>query len=146
MARSVYVPSRAANVVYASFEDDADYWEDAIDNVAYDLMAKYPSLEKPSSPRWVGREGRVILENKLVSVVVSEYCGLVALSVVVEWAYESFGYQFANKMDLDAVAGYFGRQLLAGGRFSNGEQMFVAKQGKNPGALGLGFSSKEGWL
>lgn len=147
MARSVYVPSRAAQVVYASFEDDADYWEDAVDNVVYALKAKYPSLEEPAGRgRWIGNEGRVILENKLVSIVVSEYCGLVALSVVVEYGYGALAERFANKFDFGGAAGYFGQELVAGARFSNGEQMFSAKVGKNDGALGLGYSSKEGWI
>ena len=74
MARSVYVPSRAAEVVYAdaSWMEDSFDWDDAIDNAVYALKAKYPSLEKPARDRWIGNEGRVILENKLVSIVVSE--------------------------------------------------------------------------
>ena len=114
--------------------------------MVYALKAKYPSLNKPSRPRWVGNEGRVILENKLVSIVVSEYCGLVALSVVVEYGYGALAERFADKFDFGDVAGYFGQELVSGGRFSNGEQIFSAKGAPNKGELGLGYSSKEGWI
>ena len=127
MARSVYVPSRAAQVAYANFEceeGDDFAFDDAVANVVCELKAKYPSLDKPYRPRYVGNEGRVILENKLVSIVVSEYCGLVALSVVVEAGYGALAERFADKFDFGDVAGYFGPELRKLGTFSNGEAVF----------------------
>lgn len=148
MARSVYVPSRAAEVVYAdaSWMEASFDWDDAVDNAVYALKAKYPSFEKPARNRWIGNEGRVILENKLVSIVVSEYCGLVAISAVVEYGYGALAERFANKIDLSPAADAFGAELVCRGRFSNGEAIFDRKAGNNPGELGLGYSSKEGWL
>lgn len=148
MARSVYVPSRAAEVVYAdaSWMENSYDFDDAIDNAVEALQAKYPSLEKPSSNRWIGREGRVILENKLVSIVVSEYCGLVAISAVVEAGYGALAERFGNNINLSSAARAFGNELVCRGRFSNGEAIFDRRGGSNPGELGLGYSSKEGWL
>lgn len=146
MARSVYVPSRAAEVVYADaswMEESYDY-DDAIDNARAALKAKYPSLS--DADRWIGREGRVILENKLVSIVVSEYCGLVAVSAVVEAGYGALAERFGNNIDLSPAANAFGNELVCRGRFSNGEAIFDRKAGNNPGELGLGYSSKEGWI
>lgn len=146
MARSVYVPSRAAEVVYAdaSWMEVSYEYDDAIDNARAALKAKYPSLS--DADRWIGREGRVILENKLVSIVVSEYCGLVAISAVVEDGYGALAERFGNNIDLSPAAAAFGDELVCRGRFSNGEAIFDRKAGNNPGELGLGYSSKEGWI
>lgn len=124
-------------------EESYDY-DDAIDNARAALKAKYPSFS--DADRWIGREGRVILENKLVSIVVSEYCGLVAVSAVVEAGYGALAERFGNNIDLSPAANAFGAELVCRGRFSNGEAIFDRKAGNNPGELGLGYSSKEGWI
>lgn len=146
MARSVYVPSRAAVVAYAdaSWMCDEFDWSDAIANLKGVLQSRYPSLD--SADRWIGREGKVVLENKLVSIVVSEYCGLVAVSAVVEDGYGALAERFANNMDLSDAAQCFGDELLFRARFSNGEAMFDRRGGSNKGDMGLGYSSKEGWI
>jgi hypothetical protein len=146
MARSVYVPSRAAEVVYAdaSWMEGSYEFDDAIDNAREALKTKYPSLS--DADRWIGNEGRVILENKLVSIVVSEYCGLVAVSAVVEAGYGALAERFGNKIDLSPAAGAFGDELVYRARFSNGEAIFDRKAGANKGEMGLGYSSKEGWI
>lgn len=148
MARSVYIPSRAAEVAYAdaSWMEDGFDFDDAVDCAIDALRAKYPSLEQPSRQRWIGNEGRVILENKLVSIVVSEYCGLVAISAVVEDGYGALAERFGNNIDLTPAAACFGDELVCRGRFSKGEAIFDRKAGANPGELGLGYSSKEGWI
>lgn len=43
------------------------------------MKEKYPSLW--TTDRWVGNEIHVVLENNLVEVSVSEYCGIVALCI-----------------------------------------------------------------
>jgi hypothetical protein len=148
MARSVYIPSRAAEVAYAdaSWMEDSYEFDDAVDCAIDALRAKYPSLEKPSGSRWIGNEGRVILENKLVSIVVSEYCGLVAISAVVEAGYGALAERFGNNIDLAPAAACFGDELVYRARFSNGEALFDRKAAPNKGELGLGYSSKEGWI
>lgn len=148
MARSVYIPSEAAEVVYAdaSWMEESYEFDDAVDIAIDALRARYPSLERPSRTRWIGREGRVILENKLVSIVVSEYCGLVAISAVVEAGYGALAERFGNNIDLTPAANAFGAELVCRGRFSNGEAIFSRRTGNNPGELGLGYSSKEGWI
>lgn len=148
MARSVYIPSEAAAVAYAdaSWMEDSFEFDDTVDCAIDALRAKYPSLEKPSRSRWIGNEGCVILENKLVSIVVSEYCGLVAISAVVEAGYGALAERFGNKIDLAPAAQCFGDELVQRARFSNGEALFDRKAGANKGELGLGYSSKEGWI
>lgn len=39
-----------------------------------------------------------------------------------------------------------GCRLISQGCFSNGEQFFMPANGVQQGAIGLGFTSKEGWL
>lgn len=148
MARSVYVPSAATQVVYADasgIEDSYDF-EDCIDNLKSVLQSRYPSLDSPRRPRYFGNEGSVVLENQLVSIVISEYCGLVAISVVPEDRYIALAERFANQINLAPAAECFGDELSLRGRFSNGEAIFNRKQGDNKGELGLGYSSKEGWI
>jgi hypothetical protein len=127
MARSVYVPSAAAQVVYADGSDiqDSDDFDYYVDEAVYALKAKYPSLAAPSRPRYFGNEGRVILENQLVSIVLSEYCGLVAISVVPEDRYSALAERFANQISLAPAAQCFGDQLSLRGRFSNGEGVYA---------------------
>ena len=148
MARSVYVPYAAAQVVYADGSDIQDSYDfdDCIDNLKYVLQSRYPSLAEPSRPRHFDNEGSVILENQLVSIVLSEYCGLVAISVVPEDRYNALADRFANQINLAPAAQCFGDELSLRGTFSNGEAIFNRKQGPNKGELGLGYSSKEGWI
>lgn len=148
MGRSVSVPSEASDVAYASFEcdceDDASYlFQDAIGNLREIAMKKYPSLSK--ADRWIGRENHVVLENRYCSITVSEYCGLVAVAIVPSAGY-SLSDSWCNKVNLQPLAECFGQALRSAGRFSNGEQMFNAISAPNKGSIGLGFSSKEGWL
>jgi hypothetical protein len=148
MARSVYVPYRAAQVAYADASgiEDSYEFDDCIDNVKGVLQYRYPSLESPRPARYIGNEGVVILENKLVAIVVSEYCGLVAISAVPEDRYNALGVRFANQINLSLAAQCFGDELSLRGRFSNGEAIFASKSGNNKGELGLGYSSREGWI
>lgn len=91
MGRSVSHLSRAKNVTYINYEtsfqdeetgewlNDEFAFDDLFGNIKYGLMAKYPSLQE--CERWGGREDRIFLQNNLVEIAISEYCGLVAISV-----------------------------------------------------------------
>ena len=46
----------------------------------------------------------------------------------------------------ECAARGFGQSLACVGRFSNGEAFFQPINGEQRGGMGLGFSSKEGWL
>lgn len=144
MARSVFVPGDAINVAYASFEcsDCPEEFSDSIVNAEYALREKYPSL-KPASG-WVGNEGRIILENAFTKVVVSEYCGLVAVSAAA--SPNPLAPAWVEKLDLSIAAACFGPVLNKIGSASNGEAFFKPADGIERGDLGLGFTSKEGWL
>ena len=46
----------------------------------------------------------------------------------------------------DRLLSQYGNALRRVGAFSNGEAFFQPVGGQQKGALGLGFSSKEGWI
>ena len=81
MSRSVCVPFHAVAVAYvaSSFEDTWE-WDDFLDDLRGLIISKYPSFEEEDS--WYGREEMSILYNRHADVVVSEYCGLVSVSLV----------------------------------------------------------------
>ena len=64
---------------YEPNEDDYRIvWDDFYDNVKDTLKTKYPSLE--DCKRWEDNEVSIFLENRIVEIGISEYCGLVSIS------------------------------------------------------------------
>jgi hypothetical protein len=130
MARTVSVPTNALRVAYAGFacEDDEDapyLFDAAVDDFQYTAKERYPSLK--FCDKWLAREDRAVLENKLVYVTVSEYCGLVAVAVVPKYDdTAALAQRFADQIDLNNLAGCFGPALRKIGSFSNGEALFRA--------------------
>lgn len=157
MARSVSVPCGAAHVEYATFEsddDDGDSFDYALSDFKAALRKAFPSVT--SCDEWLGRgnsEDHAVMSNGFAYFGVSEYCGLVAMWVVPidddyatstglrdKWV-DSIGPKFAK------IAGEcFGQALIKQGTFSNGEAIFQPADGNQKGDMGLGFTSKEGWL
>jgi hypothetical protein len=144
MGRSVSTPSEALVVVYASFEGDSDDFDDCRNELQRAAMRKYPSLSRAN--RWIGNENHVVLENKHCSITVSEYCGLVAVAIVPGSGYGALSERWCDKVDMRPLADCFGPRLVSVGRASNGEQFFQSADGKQRGDMGLGFTSKDGWL
>lgn len=127
MGRGVYTPSNAAQIAFADsteFEGDYEWYDEAISDACFVLEGQYPSLHKPRHRRWVGNEGRVILQNRLVDVVVSEYCGVVALSVVPNEDLPALAERWANQISLSGAIACFGRERHRLGSFSNGESVY----------------------
>lgn len=150
MGRSVSVPRGAADVAYTTFEredeDSSWEWDNAIDDLQCAAMAKYPSLRK--ADRWLGNENHIILENSRAFITVSEYCGLVAIAVMANDECNALDQRWASQVKVEFLAEAFGGTvLISKGTASNGEQFFTPKtKSENKGQLGLGFTSKEGWL
>jgi hypothetical protein len=155
MARSVSTPSNAQSVVYCSFECDEDddfAFDDSVDNLRYELKAAFPSLA--DDEEWVGREDRGLVSNRYARIGISEYCGLVAVWAVPKEDYygdvSPLGVAWAAKIEakLTGIAGQcFGTALKKIGTASNGEAFFQAvNPAQTKGDMGLGFTSKEGWL
>lgn len=79
MGRSVSYAMGSEIVVYLDFKEPYE-WDDFVDSLYEILTDKYKSLTK--CDEWVGREDHAILENELIHIGISEYCGLVSLWVV----------------------------------------------------------------
>lgn len=150
MGRSVSVPSNAAAVIYFPVWDyDRDDDEEfdpflaqmAFDDMVEELKAGLKSLEDSSfndADRWLGREDHVFLENRIVDVTLSEYCGLCALAFVPKeeadedawWPIQEQWEEFAKKWASD-FSERARKELSDGfdiykkvGSFSNGEGVF----------------------
>ena len=171
MSRSVSVARGAVAVAYAALnpvlvdeeskeyrEFDSDDFDFAVEDVQNYLPSLYPSLV--ACDEWLGNgrsEDHALLENKHCYVGVSEYCGLVSAWIVPKEddCYHSDKYlnglsahwcdQVGSKI-VKVVARCFGQSLIKQGIFSNGEAIFQPADGVQHGGLGLGFTSKEGWL
>jgi hypothetical protein len=138
MGRSVSYANGSEVVIYAHveevYDDEDNYdefgtqfaWDCAIENLVDYSTEAFPSLN--TCDEWLGREDHAILENKLVYVGVSEYCGLVSVWVVPkDNEYYALGVASANNMKAkleQIVQNAFGVRLNQIGRFSNGEAVF----------------------
>lgn len=81
MSRSVNYLDNADHVAYidASGIDTEWEWDDFTDELESKLTDMFPSLEP--SGKWDNNETRIILENEHAVVGLSEYCGLVSVSI-----------------------------------------------------------------
>jgi len=143
MGRSVDYLDNAEVVLYFPFENEYNEegefdeflsqmnWDDMIRNLQYEIKAKLPSYEIVKN-KWGNRETRIILENNLCSIGISEYCGLVSLSVAPcnneynAW-HEKFALHHAGQIrgTLEKVLHNLGLKRLSKiGTFSNGEAVF----------------------
>lgn len=149
MARSVSTPPDCISVAYASFDGDEYDFRDCMENLRGVAQYRYKSLS--SCDRWIGREDHAVLENDHAYIGVSEYCGLVAVWIVAkEDQYgnlpSGIATHWCTQVNLKPLADCFGQRLVSQGRFSNGAQFFQPADGVQKGDLGIGFTSKEGWL
>ena len=143
MGRSVSTPRGTVYTSYAVLDDDFQ----EVMRQAFPSMSECDEL--------VGREDRAVLENTFAYIGVSEYCGLVAMWICekeLDWRDEHMVglrdrwlSQIQQKFR-KAAQGCFGQALIKQGAFSNGKAIFAPMNGQQQGGLGLGYSSKEGWL
>lgn len=143
MGRSVNYLDNAEVVLYFPFEggqdEEGNYdefcadleWDDTIRNLQCEIRAKLPSYYDVKN-EWGNRETRIILENSLCSIGISEYCGLCSLSVAPrqndydEW-HERFALRHAGQIrgTLEKVLNDLGlTNLRKIGTASNGEAFF----------------------
>lgn len=148
MGRSVNYLDNAEVVLYFPFnggqDENGNYdefcadleWDDMLHNLICEIKKKLPSYSIVND-KWGNRETRIILENNLCSIGISEYCGLVSLSVAPrsetnyygsEGQYkENFAIHHANQIErtLEKVLHDLGlKNLRKVGTFSNGEAVF----------------------
>ena len=142
MGRSVSYANGSEVVIYSHvdnvFDDEGNFdefetqyaFDSAIEYLKDSLLEAFPSLN--ACDEWLDREDHAILENKLVYIGISEYCGLVSVWVVPkDNEYYALGVASANNMEAkmnEIVNQAFGVRLNKVGHFSNGEGVFsVAK-------------------
>ncbi len=146
MGRSVSTPYDAEVTVFLypeleSFDENEKYdeylsqlnWQDFTIDLEEVLKTKYKSLTK--CDEWLGREDHAFLENELVYVGLSEYCGVVAV-----WIVPKDGEFYTSRSEKANLAVNFCKQIEKGfekllgdtfgtrlnrvGRFSNGEAVY----------------------
>lgn len=142
MGRSVNYLDRATKVTYihgeVGYQDEEtnefiehEFWfDDLFENIKYGLKAIFPSLTE--CERWDNRETKIFLENNLVEIGISEYCGLVSISVrpnEKNWANENLANNWINKVwdKSEIKMAEFSNVLNRVGTFSNGEGVFEKK-------------------
>lgn len=139
MSRSVDYLNNAEYVFYFPYETDEDGqedWEFLVECIQEHIQKRLPSYSECDA--WDGRETRIILENSFCEIGISEYCGLVSVSIRTK---ENLHYC----PDLSGLAGNHIMQIRESlekalvqsgavlltklGTFSNGEAVFEKKVG-----------------
>lgn len=134
MGRSVSTPSTAYLIAYCDWFQPTDEdgnpenrepenwdWEYYIDDVVDYAKELWPSLT--TTDGWMGREDRIYLENNLVYLGVSEYCGLAAVWVAPkENANENLAINWCNRISVKFDKAFASLQKL--GSMSNGEGVY----------------------
>ena len=86
MGRSVMTHSNAVATVYTDTEEHETCWEFEeyfLTPIINALINRYPSMrDERDANIWRGRELRVVAQNSHADVIVSEYCGTVAIQLV----------------------------------------------------------------
>lgn len=123
MSRSVNYLDYADHVAYidaSGIEHDYE-WDDFTDELESRLTDLFPSLETASE--WDNNETRIILENHHAVIGLSEYCGLVSVSIRHKDDDEQVG---LHKHWVDSIESKFLSigELKKVGTFSNGEAVF----------------------
>ena len=133
MGRSVDYLNDAEYVGYINFDsafsEDNWEWEEFLDWIERELIAKYPSL--CSENKWEGNEVNIILENYSARVGVSSYYGLVSVSIAPIEDYEgrtALGERWIRQISsgVDKILSEcpWGDSLRKVGRFGNGNCVF----------------------
>lgn len=137
-----------------SKQDTSDDFQWLLNDFAEQICKAFPSAS--TCDEWVGQgnsEDHAVAENSFAYFGVSEYCGLVSMWVLPKdddyAASTGLRDRWIDQIEAKftkVARNSFGQSLYCAGRFSNGEAIFHAVNAPNKGELGLGFSSKEGWL
>lgn len=122
MGRSANYHSDAYKVLYTNVSSDFE-WNCLYDDIISSLQEIAPSLDKPSKKEWHDNEVSKMLENKLVSVWLSEYCGLVSISFVTQDWVVSLAENWLDQM-LPKFQAILNPSLEKVGTFSNGEDVY----------------------
>lgn len=139
MGRSVNYARNATAVAYiAQDEVEGDFtqeaWDDFKEDLTNILTDKFPSLKH--CKHWEGNEVLFFLENGLCKIALSEYCGLVSVSLVPQdgdYTNENLANAYCKKIKHSfhkVINEGYSNSLIKLGTFSNGEGVYelVKKQ------------------
>jgi hypothetical protein len=127
MARTVSTPGDAILVGYAPLcdcdcSDGCDCYSDRVEYLQYLGTKRWPSMDDVD--RWVGRENRVILENKFACLGISTYCGLASVWMCARSSLGQAWVEQQSKAFDKLVEDVFGTRLAKVATASNGEAFF----------------------
>lgn len=131
MGRSVNYLNSSTEILYLPFETEDEFtskedWQWFKDDISDRLIELAPSLAK--SKRWEGNEVRIILENNLVEVGLSEYCGLASISIrphQLYWTKEGLARKWISQIWPKVQKEFETQRLERAGIFSNGESVYT---------------------
>ena len=128
MGRSIMTYGETAVHFAHDIEDDVEF-SDMMEYIADQISCKYKSFDNViQEEKWVGDEGRIILENQIIQVAITEYCGLAAVSFIVDPEAEEYNYTALAQRLIPYIETYTAKLLKKSGydvlsrigTFSNG--------------------------
>jgi hypothetical protein len=102
--------------------EDGFEWNELVMDITEDIKDRYPSFEDVSE--WEGNEVRIVLRNGLCEIAVSEYCGVMCVSVRET---KPMGVRFVYNLEdsiINTVNMVCGTAMVKHGSFSNGESVY----------------------
>ena len=128
MGRSVSTLRDSVINLYADIThiSDSQEFEDLIDNIRYEISARYKNMKRTFEHEG---ENLIICENGLLEIAISEYCGLLSLSIrAKEGKTKHLGVSTALKMEAylqKLLKDYTEGVYTKAGTFSNGESVYT---------------------
>lgn len=119
MGRSVSIPMDAKFKIFTTIDSEEDY-ESLINDIISDLTLAYSSLW--DSKKWLGAEDRVLMENRIASIGISEYCGVVAIWGVPKSDYYDLGTKWLEWVEVFLRTNY--ETMKRRGFMSNGAGVY----------------------
>ncbi len=129
MGRSVSTPCNAQTIAYQYLEsddedgDDFRWWLEEVQQSIAEIWSSFSPCDQ-----WLGREDHAIMENNLAYAGVSEYCGMIAVWLVLKEESRHGQHilpltdQFISRITPKFMAQFNHYRKL--GTFSNGEAVF----------------------
>ena len=122
MGRSVNYLTNADAVYFHQLEEhEMQDFDLLLEDIREHVMYKYPEFE--AIDEWEDRDVNVILQSPLVEIAISEYCGVISLSVrTLEEADQAKASTWIEHFFKRAIAPWAKAQKI--GTFSNGESVY----------------------
>lgn len=141
MGRSVMTYGETAVFFQHNIDSEDDFdrdmeWSDMKLNICSSVTTKFESFDDISDENsFVGNEGLILLQNELLWIVLSEYCGTAALSIMFNPEAEEYGWTGLAERQIPFVEEYLTKLikelgydcLMRVGRFSNGSNVYEVR-------------------